>query len=193
MKTTALFLLAGLLLSSCGEDAASKKLASDTEARVTASIQQMLTQAGDKAGTTSYINVVHNWYQSKVPNLVKLNPKTATIYETHAAILQEVAANEPKLVKHALVTPEQAEGIRTGYKKLVDESAARVQELSALATSETTMSEAEQLKYVSDLAEKQTHHLALVKYYTRRTANTLTLKEQKQKGEQYRLENFGHY
>ncbi|HEX8426426.1 hypothetical protein [Hymenobacter sp.] len=193
MKTTALFLLASLLFYSCGEDAASKKLASDTEARVTASIQQLLVQAGDKAGTTSYIIAVHNWYQSDVPNLIKLNPKAETIYKTHAAILQEVAANEPKLVKHSSLRPEQAEGIRSGYKKLVDESAARVQELSALATSETTMSEAEQLKYVSDLADKQTHHLALVKYFTKRTANTLALREQEKRGQQYRLENFGHY
>ncbi|UOQ69574.1 hypothetical protein [Hymenobacter volaticus] len=192
MKTTAMLLLASLALASCGEDAASKKLAADTEARVTASIQQLLTQAGDKAGTTSYINVVHNWYQSEVPNLVKLNPKTATIYQTHAAILQEVAANEPQLVKHAIVTPEQAEGIRSGYKKLVDESAARVQELSALATSKTTMSEAEQLKYVSDLAEKQTHHLALVKYYTKRTANTLARKQQDETNKRLMRNMWGH-
>lgn len=192
MKPTALLLLASLLFSSCGEDAASKKLASDTEARVTASIQQQLTQAGDKAGTTSYINVVHNWYQSEVPNLVKLHPKTATIYETHAAILQEIAANEPKLIKHAVVTPEQAEGIRSGYKKLVDESAARVKELSTLATSETTMSEAEQLKYVSDLAEKQTHHLALVKYYTKRTANSLARKQQDETNKRLMRNMWGH-
>ncbi|WP_022821552.1 hypothetical protein [Hymenobacter norwichensis] len=178
MKTTALFLLASLALSSCGEDAASKKLAADTEARVTASIQQLLVQAGDKAGTTSYVQVVHNWYQSDVPNLIKLNPKTESIYQTHATILQEVASNEPKLVQHPVVTPAQAEGIRAKYKQLVDESAARVQELSALATSETTMSEAEQLKYVSDLADKQTHHLALVRYYSKKTASTLARKQQ---------------
>jgi hypothetical protein len=193
MKTTALFLLASLALASCGEDAASKKLAAATEARVTASIQQLLVQAGDKAGTTAYVQVVHNWYQSEVPNLIKLHPKTETIYETHAAILQEVAANEPKLVKHAMVTPAQAEGIHDGYQKLVKESEGRVQELSALATSETSMSEAEQLKYVSDLADKQTHHLALVKYYTKRTANILALKEQQQKGRAYRLKTWGHY
>lgn len=193
MKATALLLLASLALVSCGEDAASKKLAADTEARVTASIQQMLVQAGDKAGTTAYINVVHNWYQSDVPNLVKLNPKTESIYQTHAAILQEVAANEPQLVKHTILTPAQAQGIRDGYQKLVKESEGRVQELSALASSETTMSEAEQLKYVSDLADKQTHHLALVKYFTKRTANTLALKEQEKKGREYRLKTWGHY
>jgi type II secretory pathway predicted ATPase ExeA len=193
MKTIALFLLTSLLLSSCGEDAASKKLAADTEARVTASIQQLLGQAGDPAGTTAFVQVVHNWYQSEVPNQIKLNPKTEAIYRTHAAILQEVAANEPKLVQHAAVTPAQAEGIKTKYQQLVAESAARVQELTALATSKTSMSEAEQLKYVSDLADKQTHHLALVRYYSKKMANTLALKEQEQKGRQYRLETFGHY
>ena len=67
MKTTAFFLFVSLLLSSCGQDAASK----EAEARVSASIQQLL-------GTSNptYINVVHNWYQSDVPNLIKLNPKT---------------------------------------------------------------------------------------------------------------------
>ncbi|QIL78246.1 MULTISPECIES: hypothetical protein [Hymenobacter] len=184
MKATYLIALSGLLLfPSCGQDAASK----EAEARVVASIQQTL-------GTTnaSYVNEVHTWYKSDVPNLIKLHPKTETIYQTHAAILQEVAANEPKLVKHSILTPEQAQGISAKYQQLVDESAARVQELSALATSKTTMSEAEQLKFVSDLADKQTHHLALVRYYTKKTANTLALKEQEQKGRQYRLETFGH-
>ena len=191
MKTTALILLVSLALSSCGEDAASKKLAADTEARVTASIQQLLVNAGDKAGTTSYVQVVHNWYQSDVPNLIKFHPKTETIYQTHAAILQEVAANQPKLVKRPVLTPTQAESIKAKYQKLIDESAGRVQELSALAASETTMSEAEQLKYVSDLADKQTHHLALVQYYTKRTDASITQREQKLKHNKYMRETWG--
>jgi DNA-binding ferritin-like protein len=192
MKTTAFILLVSLALSSCGEDAASKKLAADTEARVTASIQQLLVQAGDKAGTASYVQVVHNWYQSDVPNLIKLHPKTETIYETHAAVLQEVATNQPQLLQHAVVTPAQADGIKSKYKQLVDESSARVQELSALATSETTMSEAEQLKYVSDLADKQTHHLSLVRYYSKRTAAAIDQKERKLKQQKINREMWGH-
>ncbi|MBC6609234.1 hypothetical protein H8B13_20615 [Hymenobacter sp. BT188] len=183
MKTASIFLITGgLLLYGCGQDAASK----EAEARVTASIQQTLGTTN-----TTYVNEVHTWYQSDVPNLIKLHPKTESIYQTHAAILQEVAINEPKLVKRPIVTADQAQGISAKYKQLVDESAARVQELSALATSKTTMSEAEQLKYVSDLADKQTHHLALVRYYTKRTDAAITQREQKQKHSKYMRETWG--
>jgi hypothetical protein len=183
MKSIYLFALSSLfLVSSCGQDAASK----ETEARVVASIQQTLGTTN-----TSYVNEVHTWYQSDVPNLIKLNPKTESIYQTHAAILQEVASNEPKLLKRPIVTPDEAQGISAKYKQLVDESAARVQELSALATSKITMSEADQLKYVSDLADKQTHHLALVRYYTKRTDAAITQREQKQKHSKYMRETWG--
>ncbi|WP_324680840.1 hypothetical protein [Hymenobacter sp. GOD-10R] len=187
MKTTSLFLLVSLLLGSCGEDAASKKLASDTEARVTASVKQLLGTTN-----TNYLTTVHNWYQSDVPNLIKLNPKTESIYQAHAEILQEAKTQEPKLTSNNIVTVEQAQGVRSMYKKLVDESAANVQELSALATSKTSMSEAEQLKYVSDLAEKETHQLALVKYYGKRTAAAIAQKEQKLKHQKYNREVWGH-
>ncbi len=184
MKTASLFLFTGvLLLYGCGQDAASK----EAEARVTASIQQTLGTTN-----TSYVNEVHTWYQSDVPNLIKLHPKTESIYQTHAAILQEVASNEPQLLKHPVVTPEQAQGISAKYKQLVDESAARVQELSALATSKTTMSESEQLKYVSDLADKQTRHLALVQYYTKRTASILARKQQDETNKRLTRDMWGH-
>jgi DNA-binding ferritin-like protein len=173
-----------LLLPSCGQDAASK----EAEARVVASIQQTLGTTN-----TSYVNQVHTWYQSDVPNLIKLHPKTETIYQTHAAILQEVATQEPKLTANKILTPEQAEGIRAKYKQLSEESAARVQELSALATSTTTMSEADQLKYVSDLADKQTRHLALVRYYTKRTGNTIAQKERQATTKRLMMQEFGHY
>ncbi|WP_324680145.1 hypothetical protein [Hymenobacter sp. GOD-10R] len=184
MKTTSLFLLASLLLAtSCGQDAASK----EAEARVTASIQQLLG-----SGNPTYINVLHTWYQSDVPNLIKLNPKTESIYRTHAEILQEASTQEPKLVQHKIVTNAQAQGIRSMYKKLVDESAANVQELSALATSKTSMSEAEQLKYVSDLADKEQHQLALVKYYGKKTAYTIAQKEQQATNKRLMMQMWGH-
>ncbi|GAB2452508.1 hypothetical protein GCM10011375_39540 [Hymenobacter qilianensis] len=185
MKATYLIALSSLLLfPSCGQDAASK----EAEARVVASIQQTLGTTN-----TSYVKEVHTWYQSDVPNLIKLNPKTETIYQTHAAILQEVATQEPKLTANKILTPEQAEGIRAKYKQLSEESAARVQELSALATSKTTMSEADQLKYVSELADKQTRHLALVRYYTKRTANTIAQKERQATTKRLMMQEFGHY
>ena len=184
MKTPYSFLLSGLLLlASCGQDAASK----ETEARVTASIRQLLVQPQD----TAYVQVVHTWYKSDVPNTIKLNPKAETIYRTHAEILQEVAAQEPKLVANPVATPEQAQGIRKGYKKLVDESTTNVQELSSLAAG-TSMSEAEQLKYVSDLADKQTHQLSLIKYFGRRTAATLAQKEQQATNKRLMRAMWGH-
>jgi len=184
MKPAYLFVLSGLLLlSSCGQDAASK----EAEARVTASIKQLLVQAKD----SSYVQVVHTWYKSDVPNTIKLNPKAEIIYRTHAEILEEVATQEPKLVAHPMVLVDQAQGIRTGYKKLVDESTANVQELSNLATSGTSMSEAEQLKYVSDLADKETHQLALIKYYGKRTATALAQKQQKEQHHKYMRETWG--
>ncbi|QNP54430.1 hypothetical protein H9L05_21900 (plasmid) [Hymenobacter qilianensis] len=68
-----------------------------------------------------------------------------------------------------------------------------MQELSALATSKTTMSEADQLKYVSELADKQTRHLALVRYYTKRTANTIAQKERQATTKRLMMQEFGHY
>ncbi|MBO3272953.1 hypothetical protein [Hymenobacter defluvii] len=184
MKTPYSFLLSGLLLlSSCGQDAASK----EAEARVTASIKQLLVQTSD----SSYVQVVHTWYKSDVPNTIKLNPRTESIYRTHAEILQEVATQEPKLVAHPMASVDQAQGIRTGYKKLVDESTANVQELSNLAAG-TSMSEAEQLKYVSDLADKETHQLALVKYYGKRTAAALAQKEQTATNKRLMRNMWGH-
>ncbi|GGF27193.1 hypothetical protein [Hymenobacter cavernae] len=191
MKTTSLFLLASLLFASCGQDAASKKLASDQEAHVTASIKQIYKLGGEKA-TASFGPLLHEWYQSEVPNTIKLNPRVANIYETHAAILQEVAANGPKLTKAEVISVEQAQGIRSQYKSLVNQSTSNVQELSNLATSGTSMSEAEQLKYVSDLEEKEKHQLALVQYYSRRTAAAIAQKEQKLKHQKYNREMWGH-
>lgn len=184
MKTPYSFLLSGLLLlASCGQDAASK----EAEARVTASIRQLLVQPQD----TSYVQVVHTWYKSDVPNTIKLNPKTETIYRTHAEILQEVATREPELVANPMASVDQAQGIRKGYKKLVDESMSNVQELSNLAAG-TSMSEAEQLKYVSDLADKQTHQLALVKYFGKRTAAALLQQERREATKRLMRRDFGH-
>ena len=183
MKTPYLLALSGLLLlTSCGQDAASR----DAEARVVAAIQQTLG-----TGHAPFVNELHTWYQSDVPNTIKLNPKTESIYRTHAEILQEAATQEPKLIDHPMASVEQGQGIRAGYKKLVDESAANVQELTNLATSGTSMSEAEQLKYVSDLADKETHQLALVKYYGKRTAAALAQKQQRQQHHKYMRETWG--
>ncbi|MBC6992502.1 hypothetical protein [Hymenobacter sp. BT491] len=184
MKPTYLVVLSGLLLfSSCGQDAASK----EAEARVIASIQQTLGNTN-----TSFVNVVHTWYQSDLPNTVKLNPKTESIYRDHAAILQEVATQEPRLTANPILTPEQAEGIRTKYKQLADESAANVQELSVLAGGTTSMTETEQLTYVSNLASKQAHQLALVRYYTKKTAATIAQKEQEATTKRLMMQEFGH-
>lgn len=183
MKTIPIILLAGLtLLWGCGQDAASK----DAEARVIAAIQQTLGKADPQ-----YVQALHTWYQSDVPNTIKLNPKTENIYRTHAELLREAATQEPKLVDHPMTSVDQAQGIRAGYKKLVDESAANVQELTNLATNGTSMSEAEQLKYVSDLADKETHQLALVKYYGKRTAAALAQKQQQQQHHKYMRETWG--
>ncbi|QNE42230.1 hypothetical protein F1C16_21630 (plasmid) [Hymenobacter sp. NBH84] len=184
MKTPYFFMLSSLLLlSSCGQDAASK----EAEARVITTIQQTLG-----TGHTTFVNELHTWYQSDVPNTVKLNPKTESIYRDHAAILQEVATQEPKLTANPILTPAQAAGIRDKYKQLSQESAANVQELSVLAGGTTSMSEAEQLTYVSNLAAKQAHQLALVRYYTKKMAATLLQKERQATTKRLMMQEFGH-
>jgi hypothetical protein len=137
------------------------------------------------------VNEVHTWYKSDVPNTVKLHPKAEAIYRDHAAILQEEATQAPKLTANKILTPDQAEGIRAKYKQLSEESAANVQELSVLANG-TTMSEAEQLIYVSNLAAKQAHQLALVRYYTKKTAATIAQKEQEETTKHLMMQEFGH-
>ena len=192
MKASTLFLLAGLatLATSCGQDAASKKLADETEARVVASIKQVLVQNPSQGDALAQ---VHTWYQSnEVPNIIKLDPGAAKVYQDHASILQEVATNESKLASDPILTPEQGQGVRTGYHKLVDESTSNVAQLTNLASSKTTMSEAEQRALVASLATKETHQLELVKYFTRRTAKTISLKSQQQKSAEYNMKMWGH-
>lgn len=169
MKLNALLLFAGLatLATSCGQDAASKKLADEAEARVVASIKQVLVQAPAQEGA---LNPVHTWYQSEVPNIIKLDPNAAAVYRDHAAILQEVATNQTKLATDPILTPAQGQGVRTMYQKLVDESTANVQQLTLLASDKTTMSEAEQRQFVAGVADKEKKQLELVRYYTKRTA-----------------------
>ena len=169
MKLNALLLFAGLatLATSCGQDAASKKLADEAEARVVASIKQVLVQAPAQEGA---LNPVHTWYQSEVPNIIKLDPNAAAVYRDHAAILQEVATNQTKLATDPILTPAQGQGVRTMYQKLVDESTANVQQLTLMASDKTTMSEAEQRQFVAGVADKEKKQLELVRYYTKRTA-----------------------
>lgn len=192
MKATALFLLAGLatLATSCGPDAASKKLADDTEARVVASIKQVLVQS---PGQGDYTSQVHTWYQSEVPNLIKLDPGAAAVYQDHAAILKEVATNQPKFANDPILSPEQGRGVRGTYQKLVDESTANVQQLTNLASNKTTMSEAEQRQLVASLATKENHQLQLVQYFSKRTAATIDLKTRQKKSQDYDLKTYGHY
>ena len=191
MKTRTLFLLTGLatLATGCGQDTASKKLADDTEARVVASIKQVLIQnpnQGDALGP------VHTWYQSnEVPNIIKLDPNAAKVYEDHAALLQEVATTQPKLTAQPILTADQAQSIRGKYQKLVDESTGNVSQLTNLASSKTTMSEAEQRKFVADLAGKEDHQLQLVQYYGKRTQAAIDQKVQQEKHHEYNRKVWG--
>jgi len=192
MNARTLFLLAGLatLATSCGQDAASKKLADETEARVVASIKQVLVQTPAQAGA---LDPVHAWYQSsEVPNIIKLDPGAAKVYLDHASILQEVAANESKLASDPILTPEQGQGVRTGYQKLVDGSSDNVTQLTNLASTKTTMSEAEQRAFVSALATKENHQLELVKYFTRRTTNAIDLTTRQKKSDEANIKMWGH-
>jgi len=192
MKASTLLLLAGLatLGTSCGQDAASKKLADETEARVVASIKQVLVQAPAQG---EILGQAHTWYQSsEVPNIIKLDPGAEAVYRDHAAILQEVATNQSKLASDPILTPTQGQGIRSGYQKLVDESAGNVAQLTNLASNKTTMSEAEQRTFVGELAKKENHQLELVRYFTRRTASTIDLKTRQQKSDEYNIKMWGH-
>jgi hypothetical protein len=191
MKASTLLLLAALatLSTSCGQDAASKKLADEAEARVVASIKQVLVQAPAQAGA---LDPVHTWYQSsEVPNIIKLDPGAEAVYKAHASILQEVATNETKLASDPILTPAQGQGVRSGYQKLVDESSANVAQLTNLASSKTTMSEAEQRTFVGELAKKETHQLELVKYFTRRTAGIIDKETRSEKQHKYNREVLG--
>jgi hypothetical protein len=192
MKASTLFLLAGLatLGSSCGQDAASKKLADETEARVVASIKQVLVQA---PGQADALGPVHTWYQSReVPNIIKLDPNAAAVYENHATLLRQVATDQPKFSSDPILTPEQGQSIRRTYQKLVDESSANVAQLTNLATSKTTMSEAEQRQFVAGLATKENHQLQLTQYFSKRTAATIEKKTQQKKGNEHFKSVWGH-
>jgi hypothetical protein len=191
MKTTALLLLIGwaALASSCGQDAASKKMAADTQAQVVASIKQILVTSRD----TSSLGPVRTWYQSEVPNIIKLDPGAAAVYRDHATLLQQVATDEPQLTSAPILTAEQSHAIRRTYQKLVDESTANVTQLTSLANSKTTMSEAEQRKFVADLATKEKHQLELTQYFSKRTFFTVNQATQKKKSDEYNLKTYGHY
>jgi hypothetical protein len=192
MKASTLLLIFGLasLGTSCGQDAASKKLADETEARVVASIKQVLVQAPAQG---EILGQAHTWYQSsEVPNIIKLDPGAEAVYRDHAAILQEVATNQSKLASDPILTPAQGQGIRSGYQKLVDESSANVAQLTNLASNKTTMSEAEQRTFVGELAKKENHQLELVRYFTRRTASTIDLKTRQKKSDEANIKMWGH-
>jgi hypothetical protein len=190
MRIPALFLFAGLatLATSCGQDAASKKQAADTEARVVASITQVLQRTTSR---DSALGPVRTWYQSEVPNIIKLDPHAASVYEDHAALMQEVATTQPKLLAQPVVTPTQAQSVRRMYLKLVDESLTNVSELTNLASSKTTMSEAEQRKFVADLAGKENHQLQLVQYYGKRTQAAIDQRVQQEKHHKYMQKTWG--
>ena len=190
MKASTLLLASlAILGTSCGQDAASKKLADETEARVVASIKQVLVQA---PGQADALGPVHTWYQStEVPNIIKLDPGAAAIYKDHASILQEVATNQSKLASDPILTPAQGQGIRSGYQKLVDESSSNVSQLTNLASSKTTMSEAEQRTFVGELAKKENHQLQLVKYFTRRSAAIIDQKTRSKNQEKFDREVWG--
>jgi hypothetical protein len=191
MKTTALLLLIGwaALASSCGQDAASKKMAADTQAQVVASIKQILVNSRD----TSSLGPVRTWYQSEVPNIIKLDPSAAAVYRDHATLLKQVATDEPQFTSAPILTAEQSQSIRRIYQKLVDESTANVNQLTSLANSKTTMSEAEQRKFVGDLAAKEKHQLELTQYFSKRTFFTVNQATQKKKSDEYNLKTYGHY
>jgi hypothetical protein len=190
MKLNAFLLLASLatLATNCGQDAASKKLADETEARVVASIKQVLVQAPAQGAA---LDPVHAWYQSEVPNIIKLDPNAEAVYRDHAAILQEVAANQPKLATDPILTPAQGQGVRTMYQKLVDESSANVQQLTLMATGKTTMSEAEQRQFVAGVADKEKKELELVRYFTKRTAFGINQETRKKNQKKFDREVWG--
>ena len=54
------------------------------------------------------------------------------------------------------------------------------------------MSEAEQRTFVGELAKKENHQLELVKYFTRRTANTIDLKTRQKKSDEANIKMWGH-
>jgi hypothetical protein len=67
-----------------------------------------------------------------------------------------------------------------------------VAQLTNLASNKTTMSEAEQRTFVGELAKKETHQLELVKYFTRRTASTIDLKNRQKRSAEYNMKMWGH-
>lgn len=191
MKTLSLLAVIGLaaLDTNCGQDAASKKLADDAEARVVASIKQILVQTPSQGDALA---PVHTWYQSEVPNIIKLDPGAAAVYQDHATILKEVATNQPKLANDSILTPAQSQGVRVTYQKLVDESTANVAQLTNLASSKTTMSEAEQRQFVAGLATKEKHRLELTQYFSKRTAAIIDQRSRAKKDRDYNLKVWGH-
>jgi len=190
MKASTLLLLAGLatFATSCGQDAASKKMADEAQARVVASIKQILVNTRD----TSSLGSVRTWYASEVPNIIKLDPNAAKVYENHATLLKQVAADQLKFSSDPILTPEQGQSILRTYQKLVDESAANVSQLTNLASSKTTMSEAEQRQFVAGLAGKEQHQLELTQYFSKRTAATIEQKTQQKKGRENFQKVWGH-
>lgn len=179
------------LLPAC-QDAAVTKQTQEIETRVVASITRALADSVDQPATTYVVTTLHTWYQSKVPNTIKLNPKTEGIYTTHAAILKEAARQSARFAQHPGLSPERKTSIAAGYQKLVDASTANITELTNLATSGSSMSEAEQLQYVSTLADKETRQLALVKYYGQRTSSQLARVEQARRDEELKHKAWGY-
>lgn len=192
MKQITLSILSlAALLPAC-QDAAVTRQTKETETRVVASITRDLTDSVAQPATTYVVSTLHTWYQSKVPNTIKLNPKTEGIYTTHAAILKEATRQTARFAQHPTLSPERKTSIAAAYQKLVDASTANITELTNLATSGSSMSEAEQLQYVSTLADKEAHQLSLVKYYGRRTSSQLARDEQARVDEELKHKAWGY-
>ena len=178
-------------LSAC-QEAATRKQTTEMETRVVASVTRSLADSVAQPATTYLVTQLHTWYQSAVPNTVKLNPKTEGIYATHAAILKEAATQSARFAKYPALSSAQKGRIAADYQNLVATSTANLRELTSLATSGTTMSEAEQLEYVAKLAERETHQLALVTYYGRRTSSQLARVEQAHRDQKITHKTWGY-
>ena len=182
--------LAGFL-SAC-QEAAIRKQTTETETRVVASVTRSLADSVEQPATTYVVTALHTWYQSKVANTLKLNPQTESIYTTHAAILWEAATQSAHFARDSTLRPAQKKRIAADYQNLVAASTANVTKLTNLATAGTMMREAEQLAYVERLAAQETHQLALVIYYGRRTRSQLARVAQARRDEEITHRTWGY-
>ena len=107
-------------------------------------------------------------------------------------MLQEQAKQLPTLSKHPMVQPAEARDIAEVYERAILRSNERVTELTQLMQAKTSMSEAEQLKYVSDLADGQRQALDRLQLYAERKTVTLARRVQKEKTRKYNQRMWGH-